>query len=464
MKRIAILGLSCLLMFSGCSAETADMLKPIFQLPGIKEDEDYKKYISLISNGELDTEGCYPIPVENSEYQEVPGGKVRVTFGENRSLSIAYSTDKQEKNPIAVSSCWLNPGESIYAKLKDASNPLYSLSEFRIREYDADGNILREEICSAKNSDEPLLTIPETYPEGGYSILPVGQYETGTVYTEVYYTDSEGNICPLNSTGSWQMNGNSLSSTEVKVSSVTQPALTYSFNNENYFFVSSDPQMPDPESISDIVIFLPAAFTGDSLHFSVELHSYIPLELTFDESAVITVNSGNKQTIDKNKTWSKKLRYGDQITIVTAGHCKTINCDPHYFTASKSPADGAMQYQLIVSAQGGGNIEEIFGSGTELISVRNVTLDSSMDHASCTFELDGKPVSGRMELSSDQKLTLTCKITEDGWSFAEKSEGIGGFFHDLILSKERTITITISDLGNDSVVHASDYFNLVKEA
>ena len=43
MKRIAILGLSCLLMFSGCSAETADMLKPIFQLPGIKEDEDYKK-------------------------------------------------------------------------------------------------------------------------------------------------------------------------------------------------------------------------------------------------------------------------------------------------------------------------------------------------------------------------------------------------------------------------------------
>ena len=67
-----------------------------------------------------------------------------------------------------------------------------------------------------------------------------------------------------------------------------------------------------------------------------------------------------------------------------------------------------------------------------------------------------------MELNSDQKLTLTCKITEDGWSFAEKSEGIGGFFHDLILSKERTITITISDLGNDSVIHASDYFNLVK--
>ena len=174
MKRIVMLSLSCLLMFSGCSAETADMLKPIFQLPGIKEDEDYKKYISLISNGELDTEGCYSIPVENSEYQGAGDGKVYVTFGENRSLNIAYSTDKQGKNPITVSSCWLNPGESIYAKLKDVSNPLYSLSEFRIREYDADGNILREEICSAKNSDELLFTIPETYPEGGYSILPVG--------------------------------------------------------------------------------------------------------------------------------------------------------------------------------------------------------------------------------------------------------------------------------------------------
>ena len=89
----------------------------------------------------------------------------------------------------------------------------------------------------------------------------------------------------------------------------------------------------------------------------------------------------------------------------------------------------------IGSDQGNGNIEEIFGSGTELISVRNVTLDPSMDHASCTFELDGKPVSGRMELNSDQELTLTCKITEDGWRFAEKSEGIGGFFHDLIKKK-----------------------------
>ena len=68
-----------------------------------------------------------------------------------------------------------------------------------------------------------------------------------------------------------------------------------------------------------------------------------------------------------------------------------------------------------------------------------------------------------MELNSDQELTLTCKITEDGWRFAEKSEGIGGFFHDLIKKKERTISISITDLGNDSAVRASDYFNLAKE-
>lgn len=285
----------------------------------------------------------------------------------------------------------------------------------------------------------------------------------GSIRTEVYYTDSEGNICPLSNTGTWKLNGTPLTSQEVEVSSVSKPALTYTIDSENYFFVSSDPKMPDPTAITDTVSFLPAEFTGDSLQFSVELHSYIPLELTFDEPAVITVNSGSEQTVEKNKPWSQKLRYGDQVTIVTTGHCKTVNCDPHYFTADKSPTDGAIQYQLTVSAQGNGNIEEIFGSGTELISVRNVTLDPSMDHASCTFELDGKPVSGRMELNSDQELTLTCKITEDGWRFAEKSEGIGGFFHDLIKKKERTISISISDLGNDSVVHAADYFNLIKE-
>lgn len=463
MKRIIILGLICLFLLSGCSAETVDTLSPILQFTNVEEDGDYQKYIDMLSNGKLNAEGFYPI--ENSGYQEAPDGKVQVTFGKNRSLNISYSTDEKGENPIAVSFCWLSPGESIYAVLRDTpnSNTLYSLSEFRIQEYDADGNLLQEETRSAENGSEPLLTIPETYPAGGYSILPVGQYTEGTIRTEVYYTDSEGNICPLSNTGTWKLNGTPLTSQELQVSSVSKPALTYTIDSENYFFVSSDPQMPDPESITDTVSFLPAEFISNSLQFSVELHSYIPLELTFDEPAVITVNSGSEQTIEKNKPWSQKLRYGDQVTIVTTGHCKTVNCDPHYFTADKSPTDGAIQYQLTVSAQGNGNIEEIFGSGTELISVRNVTLDPSMDHASCTFELDGKPVSGRMELNSDQELTLTCKITEDGWRFAEKSEGIGGFFHDLIKKKERTISISITDLGNDSAVRASDYFNLVKE-
>ena len=166
MKRIIILGLICLFLLSGCSAETVDTLSPILQFTNVEEDGDYQKYIDMLSNGKLNAEGFYPI--ENSGYQEAPDGKVQVTFGKNRSLNISYSTDEKGETPIAVSSCWLSPGESIYAALRDTpnSNALYSLSEFRIQEYDADGKLLQEETRSVENGSEPILTIPETCPEG----------------------------------------------------------------------------------------------------------------------------------------------------------------------------------------------------------------------------------------------------------------------------------------------------------
>src|SRR5699024_7208880 len=133
-----------------------------------------------------------------------------------------------------------SPGESIYAALRDTPNSsaLYSLSEFRIQAYDADGKLLQEETRSVENGSEPILTIPETCPEGGYAILPIGQYVAGSIRTEIYYTDSEGNICPLSNTGTWKLNGTPLTSQEVEVSSVSKPALTYTIDSENYFFVS----------------------------------------------------------------------------------------------------------------------------------------------------------------------------------------------------------------------------------
>ena len=78
-------------------------------------------------------------------------------------------------------------------------------------------------------------------------------------------------------------------------------------------------------------------------------------------------------------------------------------------------------------------------------------------------KLDGKEVSGEVQLQEGQELTLTYKITDKKCSFADKSDGAGGFIRDLFKPKERTISIPITANLDGTTVSPDDWFNIVKK-
>ncbi len=49
--------------------------------------------------------------------------------------------------PINPENCYVNPGDTLYAKVIECNNPnsnLYKLAEYRIVEYDNDGNVEKQ--------------------------------------------------------------------------------------------------------------------------------------------------------------------------------------------------------------------------------------------------------------------------------------------------------------------------------
>lgn len=69
----------------------------------------------------MDEDGQYFDPdldVITSNEQEKPSGKIHITFAENRYMNIRYYADSSMKTPINTTSCYLNPGNRLYAKVK----------------------------------------------------------------------------------------------------------------------------------------------------------------------------------------------------------------------------------------------------------------------------------------------------------------------------------------------------------
>lgn len=93
----------------------------------------------------------------------------------------------------------------------------------------------------------------------------------------------------------------------------------------------------------------------------------------------------------------------------------------------------------------------------------NVILDTKCDYGTCTYKLDGEVVSGTVQLQEGQELILTYKITNKDYAFANKSEGIDGFIHDLFKSSERTVIIPVTADLEGATINVNDWFDIVKK-
>lgn len=135
-----------------------------------------------------------------------------------------------------------------------------------------------------------------------------------------------------------------------------------------------------------------------------------------------------------------------------------------HISATKDPIMNGYRYTLKVVQAAESNAAEVLKQTLDVKRTFNVTLDTNCDYGTCTYKLDGKMVSGTTQVQEDQEITVTYKITDKNYSFADKSEGIGGFIHDIFKASERTVTIPITTDIEGTTIDADDWFDIVKES
>lgn len=468
-KAVAAGSLAAVLLLSGCAAVDRQLGEIFLEESGIKEREEYIRYEQYQEAGNLDESGQYVLSDEQLEeaLPQEPDGQIHVSFADNRYLKILYYTDADMLMPISTSECYLNPGDTIYARLEECKNPnsnLYRLAEYRIKEYDEAGNV-RNEYVETPVENVMEYTIPENFTGTELSVFPVGEYADRQISMRVYYVDDSGKECDLGNAGTWFINEEAIHESTAQISSLEAYVLKFEYDTDNYFYVSSGPECftKDPAD-AGFVEFWAADPTDADTAYQVELHPYLTLDVKCSEKAQICVGDREPEELKKNEVWNgEKLRYGDQIIIETTGECTITDGDYRHIRATKDPITNGYRYTLKVVEEPVSNAADDLLLTVDVDRVFDVTLESSCDYGVCTYKLDGEEVSGKIRLQEGQELILTYKITRDNYVFANKSEGIGGFFHDLVNGSQRKVTIPITADLQGTVIDPDDWFEIAEK-
>lgn len=468
-KAIAACATVALLLLPGCAAMDEQLGRLFLQRSGITTQEDYLRYERYRNAGELDESGQYAPPADQDDeaLSQKIDGKIHVTFADNRYMEILYYTDASMATPLSTAECYLNPGDTLYAKLVRYKNPksnLYRLAEYRIKEYDENGNV-QNEYAETVTNDVLKFEIPADFAGTELSVLPVGEYVDRQLSVDVYYVDDGGKEHSLGNAGAWFINDSGVQDSVVNISPIEPYVLKFVYDTENYFYVSSEPECFTKDPVdAGFVEFWEAEPTDADTTYRVELHPYLTLSLKCSDKAQIRVGKTEAENLKKNEMWNAdKLSYGDCITIETAGECTITDGNYQHIRATKDPITNGYRYTLTVVQEAESNVAEDLILTVDVDRVFEVVLDDKCDYGTCTYKLDGDMVSGKVQLQEGQKLTLTYQITQKGYVFSERSEGIGGFFHDLFNQSQRTVTIPITEDLDGTIIDPDEWFDIARK-
>ena len=466
-KKVIVL-IAALTLLAGCTTPKELLEQKIFEQSGIAQDEDYIQYRSYAAAGKLDESGQYIVSdemLDSGDVQQKPDGEIHVTFAENRYLKMAYYYDVDMMQPIDTEMCYVNAGDTIYAKVIEVQNPnsnLYRLSEYRIVQYDAQGNVMQQ-IREQVGEDTFSYTIPQNFSGSELSVMPIGEYPDRELSMDAYYVDDSGKEHSLASAGIWTINDAHIEGNAATIRAVDTYVLKFTYDADNYFYVGCEPECftKDPNQ-TGFVEFWEAKPTDEDKNYRVELHPFLNLSLKFSEEAKIKVNETDWQTVKKNKAFSlEQLRYGDSIVIETAGQCTITDGNYQHINATKDPIKGGYRYALKVVPEAEKNTADILVSVLDVNRTFDVVLDNSCNYGTATYKLDGAVVSGKVKIKEGQELTLTYKITKETYKFKDKAEGVGGFFQNLFNASERTVRIPVTEELNGTTVLPDEWFDIV---
>ncbi len=465
MKRLALI-LSAgvvVTMLSGCGQVDEYLQNRFLEKSGILEDQEYQQYSEMKQNNQLGEDGTFNDTDVFTEttVTDVADGSVHVTFAENRYLDIQYYLDSDMTQRIDTTQCYLNPGDTIYASVesKNPNSNLYTLSTYRIYEYDSENTVKNETTYPIEDKDNLVYQIPSTFTGSEISIVPIGEYPDRKLTMKAFYIDDSQQEKELANAGTWTINDEECTGNSASISPIVSYVLKYKFDKDNYFFVAASPkcftEQPDQKGI---VEFLEANPTDEDMEYSVELHPYLTLTISLSENGTISLDDNIAETIKKNKSWTcEKLKYGDVLVVESAGECKISAGDYKHIKVSKDPITHGYRYTLQIVAE----TTDTISDDIDIDEYVTITLPETAAHGTCKYKLDGKSVSGTVQLQESQKLTVTYAITDSDYEF--ENANVWNWMQGIVGNMEKTETIAVDSSMNNTTIDPDAFFSISKK-
>ena len=445
MKKTIII-VSAILIIGLISAIIAVSQVDVLKSSSIMDDGDYKKYLELKNNGEIDENGDYIIKYSDPD-------KIRVTFATNKSLNIEYYYDEAKTQKID-GVAYLMPGDTIYIKFVESNEVLYKFSRYEIYEFDKDGNC--EKMLTLTDA-ETKYTIPENIKNKEVQIRPYGEQNKEVI--KLVVRDENGKDID---SGEWKNGDVVLNDAFLTVGPNESYQLSYTYDTKEYFFVSSSPARHNSEEVNGEIKFEGKTFSYEDspLEYVVNLRRYLSLSLKFDENAEISHNGKVLENKVKKLEFTPehKLKYGDEITIKTKANITITDGDYKYVSVSREWRNSEKLYIYKVKINNT-EVKDQDCEGVTTIEDVTITLPSETQYGTVTYKVDGKEVSGTCTLKEGSELKIEYKITKDGYEFGDQN-AVQNFFK----VKTKTETIKITTEMDGMQLDLSKYFKVEKEA
>lgn len=401
---LALLAIS-MLSLTGCSGVKDFIGEQMLRESGIKEDANYKEYERYSEDGLIDVNGyCAEAAGKSAESL----GSIHVTFAQNNNLHVQYYTDEAHYNAVDVSACYLEPGDSLYAVVQvdeEVHSSMYRFAGFRIYEIDEEGKrVLSPSIHMEEDDDELILKIPEDFSGRELAIEPIGAYQKRVITLNDYCSDENGNTISLD--GTWIVNDKEYTSDSVEISPVESYIISYEYDSEEYFYLSSSPECYYSNNEDGLVIFNQRNADDKTVEYSVELHKYISVTLVSDTDRIVTIGNDGTQYIGANGELTiSRLKYGDTVTIQTNKAWPGLDTNRELILTNTEPLSGGYyKYSFIVPEKDG---EFIFNPS-----------DYTYEHGKITFMCFGQPVTNTQILAKGTRIYYEAASSDDGYWLA----------------------------------------------
>ena len=304
---IGIMLICCLFLLSGCSF--TDLLAAS---TGVNNDPDYQTWEKLEENNKLDADGHYTADA------------VHITFGKNAYLNIKYYLDEGHKQEINTASCFMMPGEMIYAAIIEEGNPnsdRYEFDHFEIAEYDENNTRIRT-LDWSRAGNPLVLIIPVEYRGTEVSVEPYGTYKKRKFsFSDYAYNEENDKIVNI---GTWKVNGEAVkTSAPYESNPLDTYGIEYRFDCNKYFYRFSEPECLNYDNDLGLVVFKQASPATGEKAYKVALGLYVEATVELKKGGkIVSIDhtSAEKETDTKWKI--RKLRPDDSIIIISEKEIK----------------------------------------------------------------------------------------------------------------------------------------------